>query len=308
MEEKRFFDRVYDECSDKERRIALPEAHDERIVHAANTVASRGIATPVLIVTDDAPSDLHDDVIVDHADPDDNVISVYQDEHDVSRRDAHDALTDPVTYSMGLAATNTVHGVVCGATHPSKTTYREALTTIGAQQDADLVSTSFLLFHNDTKLLFADCALNINPDADDLASIASATVSTAHRFRMSPRVAMLSYSTKGSGDGESPEKVREATRLVKETVNCNVLGEVQFDAAFTPSVQEHKIGRAGEQCNVYIFPDLDAGNTGYKIAEHVGGATAVGPLTQGLRRPVNDLSRGATTQEIIETIALTAHD
>lgn len=307
MREQQFFEDVYASCQANPSEIVLPESHDDRVVDAANTVASRGITTPRLIVEDTAPENVHDDVVVDQASPDDALIDVIQSRRDLSRDEARERLYDPVTYAMGLVADNRVDGCVCGANHPTKETYSAALSIVGSRDDVDLVSTTFLMFWHDTLLFFADCALNIDPSAADLARIAEETVRTAHKHDVSPRVAMLSYSTRGSGGGASPHKVRKATKTVEAETNCNVLGEVQFDTAFDPSVREQKMGETGRRANIYVFPSLDAGNIGYKIAQQLGGASAIGPITQGLRRPVNDLSRGCTTQEIIETIGLTAY-
>lgn len=306
MKERRFFEDVYTACQSDKKRIVFPEATDERVIQAVNTLASRDILKPVLLVSDETPEGLHDDVIVDEVDPDETLLSSYQSARDVSRDEAYDALQDPITYSMMLARVGRSDGVVCGANHPSKMTYSHALKLVGPRSDVDVVSTAFLLFWNDEQYLFADCALNIDPDAETLAHIAQETVHTAHSLDMTARVAMLSYSTRGSGAGPSPTRVEKATELVRERCRCNVLGEVQFDAAFKKSVREVKLGEPGEPCNVYVFPSLDAANIGYKIADHMGGASAIGPLTQGLAASVNDLSRGCDVQEIVETAALTA--
>lgn len=307
MREQQFFDDIVRACQNTSSEIVLPESHDDRVVAAANTVASRGITTPRLVVNDTAPSDIHDDVIVDQADPDDALISLVADRRDMTRSEARDHLEDPVSYAMSLVADDRVTGCVCGANHPSKTTYHHALSLIGPRDNVELVSTTFLMFWHDTLMFFADCALNINPSSADLARIAEETVRTAHHYDVSPHVAMLSYSTKGSGSGASPKTVRKATTSVKDDVQCNVVGEIQFDAAFSTTVRERKIGETGEPANIYVFPSLDAANIGYKIAQQLGGASAIGPITQGLARPVNDLSRGCSTSEIVETIALTAH-
>jgi phosphate acetyltransferase len=306
VKEQRFFEQVYDDCRRRNTRIAFPESGDDRVVDAVNTLADRGVLTPVLLVEDEAPAGLHDGVVVDHVDPDDTLISGVSESMGMSRQDARERLYDPTSYAMGLVNEGRVDGVVCGANHPTKTTYSAALQIIGAADGVDLVSSSFLMFWHDNQYLFADCALNIDPSAEELASIASETVRTARRFDMSPRVAMLSYSTDGSGGGDSPERVRRATSMVEERCNCNVDGEIQFDAAFSKSVREIKVGEPGEPSNIFIFPSLDAANIGYKIAERMGGASAVGPITQGLAAPVNDLSRGSSTQEIVETAAITA--
>ena len=306
MKEKRFFDQVYDACRAEESHIVFPESGDDRVVDAANTLADRGVLTPVLLVEESTPKGLHDEVVVDHVDPDDDLISVVARAEDLSHHEAKSQLCDPTPYAMALVKAGRADGVVCGANHPTKTTYSAALRIIGSADDVDLVSTSFLMFWHDDQYLFADCALNISPSADDLASIACETVETARRFDMSPRVAMLSYSTDGSGSGQSPERVRRATELARDRCQCNVDGEIQFDAAFTRSVREIKLGEPGRPSNVFIFPSLDAANIGYKVAERMGGASAVGPITQGLAAPVNDLSRGSSTQEIIETAAITA--
>lgn len=307
MRESQFFDNVFNDCHGRGRRIVLPESHDDRVVHAANRVANQGIAKPVLLSDGRIGPDVHGGVDVVSTEPDDDLAHAYQDQRGGSYDDAVEALTDPVTHAMTLVATERVHGCVCGANHPSSDTYRAALRIVGTPDDVDKASTTFYMFIHDSLYFFADCALNIDPDADTLASIAEQTIDTAHHHGVNPRVAMLSYSTKGSGPGSSPERVRQATEEVRQRCNANILGEIQFDAALKPSVRKHKMGSAGKPCNVYIFPGLDAANIGYKIAQHLGGASAIGPITQGLQRPVNDLSRGCSTQDIVETVALTAH-
>ena len=172
-----------------------------------------------------------------------------------------------------------------------------------------LVSGAFLMCFKDHVAVFSDCAINLNPDAEQLSEIALQSAETARAFGIDPKVGMLSYSTLGSGKGPDVDMVEEATKLLKEKApDLPVVGSIQFDAAWSPTVAATKAkgNDVAGHVNVFVFPDLCAGNIGYKAVQRSSGALAIGPVLQGLNKPVNDLSRGALVQDIINTIALTA--
>lgn len=205
---------------------------------------------------------------------------------------------------MGLA-----DGLLGGATYSTADTVRPALQIIKTRPGAKLVSSCFILNKEGSRLAMGDCAINLYPTAEQLADIAIETVATARLFNMEPKVAMLSYSTFGSGSGEAVDKVRRAADILKESdIDFLVDGEIQFDAAFSQAVAEKKCPDSviGGQANTFIFPDINAGNIGYKIAQRLGGYEAIGPILQGLNAPINDLSRGCNADEVYKMAIITA--
>jgi phosphate acetyltransferase len=197
--------------------------------------------------------------------------------------------------------------MVSGATHTTAHTIRPALELLRGPDG--LVSSVFFMCLADRVLVYGDCAVNVHPSAEQLAGIAVASAGTAARFGVEPRVAMLSYSTGGSGSGEDVDRVREATALVRSRApDLSVEGPIQYDAAVDAGVARTKLpdSEVAGRATVFVFPDLNTGNNTYKAVQRSAGALAVGPVLQGLLRPVNDLSRGATVQDIVNTVAITA--
>ena len=206
-------------------------------------------------------------------------------------------------------AMDEVDGLVGGATISTRETLRAALQLIKTKQGCDIVSSSFLMTKGSTKYIFGDCSLNINPSVDELVDITMQCAKTAQVFGIEPRVGLLSYSTFGSGAGESVEKVKEAIkRLRRLPLAYEVDGEMQLDAAVAQEVAELKAPNSpiAGRVNTFIFPTLDAGNIGYKLMARFGGFEAVGPILQGMRKPLNDLSRGANEDEIYKMAIVTA--
>ena len=222
---------------------------------------------------------------------------------------AHDALADESFFGTMMVQQGIVDGMVSGAAHTTAHTIRPALEIIRTSPDTSIVSSVFLMLLADRVLVYGDCAINPDPNAAQLADIAISSAATAQLFGIVPRVAMLSYSTGESGAGVDVDKVRAATERVRALrPDLMVEGPIQYDAAVDASVARTKLpdSEVAGQATVFIFPDLNTGNNTYKAVQRSAGAVAVGPVLQGLRRPVNDLSRGATVTDIVNTVAITA--
>jgi len=200
-------------------------------------------------------------------------------------------------------------GMVSGAVHTTQHTIRPALEIVRTKPGCPIVSSVFFMCLPDRVLVYGDCAINPDPNAEQLAHIAISSAETAQSFGIEPRVAMLSYSTGESGKGADVDKVKEATRLAKQLrPELKLEGPIQYDAAIDPDVAKVKLpgSEVAGHATVFIFPDLNAGNNAYKAVQRAANAVAIGPVLQGLNKPVNDLSRGCTVADIVNTIAITA--
>jgi phosphate acetyltransferase len=224
---------------------------------------------------------------------------------------AKEVVVDPLYYGAFLVRQGTAAGAVAGATHTTGDVMRAAIQVVGLAPSMRIVSSSFIMLlpENET-LCFADCAVVPEPDAQQLASIAAASAQTYYKLTAKEaRIAMLSFSTKGSAEHPSVEKVREAVNIVREQfAHLDVDGELQFDAAYVASVGERKApgSKVAGRANVFVFPDLNSGNIGYKLVQRLAGAEAVGPIVQGLAKPYNDLSRGCSVADIVNVAAICA--
>jgi len=322
------FDSVFAKAKANPRRVLLPESLDPRILTAAVSVNASGTAIPVLVgepsavqaVASDNQLDLTGIEIIDSTDATlkEHLAKVMVEKRKpkpVKESDIEQALTDPVSIACLLLGDGQADGCVAGAVTATANVIRSALRYVGMKKDVSLVSSFFAMKMSDHHpvtdlMVIGDCGLMVDPDAAQLAEIADATGTSAmNLFGMKPEVAMLSFSTDGSARHPMVTKVREATeRLRALQPNWRVVGEVQLDAAVVPEILASKSPEAATDspCNTLIFPNLDAGNIGYKLIERFGGAQAVGPILQGLDRPVNDLSRGCTADDIVNLIAVTA--
>jgi phosphate acetyltransferase len=218
-------------------------------------------------------------------------------------------LEDTVVLGTVMLAVGEVDGLVSGAVHTTASTVRPALQLIKTAPGQSIVSSVFFMLMPDQVLVYGDCAINPNPTAEQLADIAIQSAGSAKAFGIEPRIAMISYSTGTSGVGDDVEKVREATRIAREKApDLLIEGPIQYDAASVESVGRQKApdSKVAGRANVFIFPDLNTGNTTYKAVQRSANVLSVGPMLQGLRKPVNDLSRGALVDDIVYTIALTA--
>ncbi|MDQ1606786.1 MAG: phosphate acetyltransferase, partial [Microbacteriaceae bacterium] len=222
---------------------------------------------------------------------------------------ARDIVTDVSYFGTMMVHLGLADGMVSGAAHTTAHTIRPGFEIIKTQPGVSVVSSVFLMCLEDRVLVYGDCAINPDPDAEQLADIAISSAGTAAQFTIEQRIAMLSYSTGISGTGVDVDKVRTATELVRaRRPDLLVEGPIQYDAAVDASVARSKMPESvvAGRATVFIFPDLNTGNNTYKAVQRSAGAVAIGPVLQGLRKPINDLSRGATVQDIVNTVAITA--
>jgi phosphate acetyltransferase len=222
---------------------------------------------------------------------------------------ARDVMKDEAYFGTMMVQLGLADGMVSGAAHTTANTIRPAFEIIKTQPEVSVVSSVFFMALADRVLVYGDCAVVPDPTAEQLADIAISSAETARGFGIEPRIAMLSYSTGTSGSGSDVEKVRSATALVRERRSDLVIeGPIQYDAAVDMTIAAAKLpeSRAAGNATVFIFPDLNTGNNTYKAVQRTAGAVAIGPILQGLRKPINDLSRGALVSDIVNTIAITA--
>jgi len=311
------------------KTIVLAEGDDQRVVQAAVRATHEGIANCVLLGDPETIKQLAkqtgcslEGVRIEN--PHSSTRSpVYAQsllelraKNGMTTDQAHQIVLDPLHFADLMVHTGDADGSIAGARYTSGDCVRAALQIIGVAPGIKTVSSFFLMLfeaaHHEPKqaMLFADCALVVDPSAEQLADIAIATALSAKRLLdRDPSVAMLSFSTNGSADHPFVDKVREATRIVRtNNPELAIDGDIQLDAALVPSIVERKMpgSKTRGHANILIFPDLNAANIGYKIAQRLGGATAIGPIMQGLNNPANDLSRGCSTDDIYYLIAMTA--
>ncbi|GAA0487721.1 phosphate acetyltransferase [Salinibacillus aidingensis] len=305
----------------KDIKIVLPEASDERVVEAASKLSEDKLVTPVLIGDEaevkqkagDLGAQVDQCEVINPASYDrfDEMVQAFVERRKgkATEEDARKILQDENYFGTMLVYMNEAHGLVSGAAHSTADTVRPALQIIKTKPGVKKTSGVFIMVRDEEKYVFADCAINIAPNDEDLAEIAVESAETANLFNIDPRVAMLSFSTKGSAKSEETEKVEQAIEMAKEKNGELVIdGEFQFDAAFVPSVAQKKAPDSPIQgdANTFIFPSLEAGNIGYKIAQRLGNFDAVGPILQGLNQPVNDLSRGCSVDDVYKLSMITA--
>jgi phosphate acetyltransferase len=304
------------------RRIVLPEGTDERILRATDILRRRNVVDLTLLgVTDEIQAlalrlgvELGDTPIIDPATSElrERFAGTYYElrrHKGIERVFAEDTMLDVSYFGTMMVHEGLADGMVSGAAHTTQHTIRPAFEIIRTRPGVSVVSSVFLMLMPDRVLVYGDCAVNPEPDAEQLADIAISSAQTAAQFGVEPRVAMLSYSTGESGKGRAVERVREATALVRERrPDLEVEGPIQYDAAVDTAVGEAKLpgSAVAGRATVFIFPDLNTGNNTYKAVQRSSGATAVGPVLQGLNQPVNDLSRGCTVDDIVNTVTITA--
>ncbi|MFJ4943319.1 phosphate acetyltransferase [Streptomyces albidoflavus] len=304
------------------RRVVLPEGLEERVLRAADVLLRRSVCDLTLLGPVDAIRKKAADLGVDLGgaeliDPQESELrkrfaeryAELRAHKGVSVELAYDVVADVNYFGTLMVEEGLADGMVSGSAHSTAATIRPAFEIIRTRPDATLVSSVFFMCLADRVLVYGDCAVNPDPDAVELADIAVQSALTGARFGVDPKIAMLSYSTGSSGSGADVEKVREATALARERrPDLLIEGPIQYDAAVEPTVAAAKLpgSEVAGQATVLIFPDLNTGNNTYKAVQRSAGAVAVGPVLQGLRKPVNDLSRGALVQDIVTTVAITA--
>lgn len=326
-----FIEEIKNRAKEDKKTIILPEAEDKRVLEAASKVIKQGFAKVILLgdeekIKEDSSKNKIDLDGVDIINP---LTSDKKEEYKqklyelrknkgITLEQAEELLKEPIYFGMMMLKdeNSRADGLVSGAAHSTANTLRPALQILKTKPGTKLVSAFFVMCVPDCEygengtFIFGDSGLNQNPTADELSEIAiSSSKSFEQLVRKEAKVAMLSYSTKGSAKSELTEKVIEATELVKEKeTNLMVDGELQLDAAIVPEIAASKAPDSplkGE-ANVLIFPDLDAGNIGYKLVQRLAKAEAYGPLCQGIAKPVNDLSRGCSADDIVGVVAITA--
>jgi phosphate acetyltransferase len=306
------------------KNIVLPEGNDERILKAAARLTAQQLVTLTLLgnpqeiassvkrlgltidfnqvkVIDPANSEYYQDFV--------ETLFELRKEKNLNMEMARDLMTDVSYFGTMMVYKGLADGMVSGAVHTTQHTIRPALQFIKTKPGISTVSSVFFMCLEDRVAIFGDCAVNPNPTAEQLAEIAISSADTSKRFGIEPRVAMLSYSSGTSGVGEEVEKVRKATLLVKSLrPDLKVEGPIQYDAAVDPVVGKQKMpdSEVAGRASVLIFPDLNTGNNTYKAVQRETGALAIGPMLQGLNKPVNDLSRGCTVDDIFNTVIITA--
>lgn len=302
--------------------IVLPEADDERILKACEILHNRRVVKPLLLGNADDIEyrasllgiQLDGVVIIDPKTSDWKEAFAQDFYHRRKSKGmtldaAQDAMAHPTYFATMMVEKGYADGMVSGATHTTAETIRPALQIIKTPPDISRVSSVFFMCFDTRVLVYGDCAVNQNPDAEQLAEIALSSADTATQFGIEPRVAFLSYSTGESGKGSEVDKVRKATEIAKQKrPDLRLEGPIQYDAAIDPTVAKQKMpdSLVAGKATVFVFPDLNTGNNTYKAVQRSSGAVAIGPILQGLNKPVNDLSRGCSIADIVNTVAITA--
>ncbi|MEB6170785.1 phosphate acetyltransferase [Staphylococcus pseudoxylosus] len=319
-------DVLQEKLSGKNVKIVLPEGEDERVLTAATQLQGTDYVTPVVLGNEVNVKALANDKGLDIAnleiiDPETSELKqelvtafVERRKGKATEEQAQEMLKNVNYFGTMLVYTGKAEGLVSGAAHSTGDTVRPALQIIKTKPGVSKTSGIFFMIKDDQQYIFGDCAINPTLEAQDLAEIAIESAKSAKSFGMSPRVAMLSFSTKGSAKSDDVEKVSNAVNIAQEKIEADhiedvvVDGEFQFDAAIVPEVAKKKAPDAKIQgdANVFVFPSLEAGNIGYKIAQRLGGFDAVGPVLQGLNSPVNDLSRGCSIEDVYNLSIITA--
>ena len=317
------FEQLSSQIKGQGKTLVFPEGEDVRIQGAAIRLAAEELVKPILLgnkaeIEATAAANNFDLSGVQIVDPAEYPADAREKMVDalVERRNGK---TDAATASKWLEDVNyfgtmlvylgVADGMVSGATHPTGDTVRPALQIIKTAPGSSRISGAFVMQRDDERYIFADAAINIDIDAQTMAEIAIQSANTAKVFGIDPKVAMLSFSTKGSAKAPQVDKVAEATQLAKTAApELAIDGELQFDAAFVESVAAAKApeSEVAGHANVFVFPDLQSGNIGYKIAQRLGGFEAIGPVLQGLAKPISDLSRGANEEDVYKVAIITA--
>ena len=316
-------EQIIEEAKKRKKHIVLPDATDERTIQAARTIIRSGIADVSLIgntqkiekKAKEAGESLDGVRIVDPASSEQtsnfaNIFFNLRKEKGITIEQAQETMQHPLYFGAMMVREDLASGSVAGSLSTTGDVLRAAIQAIGLADGIQVVSSFFLMIFPDNVYSFADCAVVPEPDAGQLADIAISTAGNHKKLtNEEPRVAMLSFSTKGSASHPMVEKIQQATEIIRtKQPDLIIDGELQFDTAVVPSVARRKApgSPVDGNANVLIFPDLNAGNIGYKMAQRMGGASAIGPVVQGLRKPAFDLSRGCSVEDIVNVVAINA--
>ena len=307
--------------SSKQYRIVFPEGNDPRILKAVRKLKDDNVVSPIILgdpeqikqIAQQEGISLDDLLLIDidnYENLNEMVVSFIQARgKEITESEVREALKDANYFGTMMVKMGIADGMVSGAVHSTAETVRPALQLVHTAEGMHRVSGSFIMERGTEKYLFADCAINPAPDSQTLAEIAYQTVETAKMIDLEPRVAFLSFSTKGSAKGEMVTRTVETAEIfAKEHPDIISDGELQFDAAFVPEVAAKKApdSKLAGRANIFIFPELQSGNIAYKITQRLGNFAAIGPILQGLDKPINDLSRGASSQDVYDLAVLTA--
>ena len=317
-----FEHRLLEQAKSQRMHIVLPEASDERILRATEILLRRQVVDITLLGNEAAikthaaslglnieQAQIIDPLLSEHIPLYTETLYQLRKHKGVTPERAADAIADMSYFATMMVYMGHADGMVSGAIHTTEDTIRPALQIIKTAPDISLVSSVFIMCLETQVLVYGDCAVNPDPNAEQLAEICISSAETAQMFGIEPRIAMLSYSTGTSGKGKDVDKVREATQIAqKRRPDLLIEGPMQYDAAISPDVARSKLpdSQVAGNASVFIFPDLNTGNNTYKAVQRSSGAIAIGPILQGLKKPVNDLSRGCLVPDIINTVAITA--
>jgi len=325
-----FISNIWNRAKKLNKRIVLPEATDARILKAAETITKAKLARVILLgneleigkAAEMGSADISGIEIITPLDSPklDQYVKELTEQRKakgLSEDEAKRMLTVDLHYFGAMMVKNgEADGMITGATHPTADTIRAAVCSVGTAKDISIISSFFVMIHPNKKigeegiLFYADCGVIPDPSAEELADIAICTADSFVRLmRKEPKIAMLSFSTKGSASHPDIDKVIKATEIVKgRNKDLEIDGELQADAAIIESVAKRKApeSNVAGRANILIFPDLNSGNIGYKLTQRLGGAMALGPIFQGAARPINDLSRGCSTDDVVNVAAITA--
>ena len=316
-----FLQRMKSAAKADKKTIVLPEGEDPRTIEAAKKIVEEDLAN-LIILGDPEQISVEGVTVIDpkNAEKHEAYAEKFAElraKKGVTIEQAREQMNDATYFGTMMVKMGDADGLVSGACHSTANTRRPALQILKTAPGTKLVSAFFIMctktpeYGAEGTLMFADCGLNIDPNADELSEIAIASAESWKAFMgdVDPKIAMLSFSTKGSAKGEVPEKVQEATKLAHEKAPELALdGDLQLDAALVQSVADLKApgSEVAGHANILVFPDLEAGNIGYKLVQRFGGAEAYGPVLQGIAKPVNDLSRGCSADDIVGVVAITA--
>ena len=306
-------ERFKEKAKTLKKTVVLPESHDERIVEAANILVQEGICKVILLgQPSKKPLPNIEIIIPQDSSYIENFANIYYERRKhkgITKETAFETVKKPLFFAACMVKEGMADLSVGGSASPTADVLRAGIHVLGTAEGTKTVSSIFLMVLKDGRAItFGDCAVVPNPDPSELASIAIQSARTHKRLtNEEPLVAMLSFSTKGSAEHDDVKKVIQATEIAKNLApDIKIDGELQFDAAFVPSVGQKKApgSNVAGKANVFIFPDLDAGNIGYKIAQRIGEAKAIGPIVQGFPKPFLDLSRGCSVEDIVNTTAI----